>query len=66
MVMMFVGGVVLMRDGTFRTIPTVEKLRGGSFSFPPKPIVIKLLSGNQYLKILSRILSHFWNRIHST
>jgi len=43
MVMMFVGGVVLMLDKTFRTIPTVEKLRGGSFSFPPEPIAVKLL-----------------------
>jgi hypothetical protein len=24
--------------GTFRTIPTVENLRGGSFSFPPEPL----------------------------
>jgi hypothetical protein len=26
------GGV----EGLFRTIPTVEKLRGGSFPFPPE------------------------------
>jgi hypothetical protein len=38
MVMMFVGGVVLMLDGFFHTIPNVEKLRGGSFLFPPKPL----------------------------
>jgi hypothetical protein len=44
MVMMFKGGVVLMLDGTFRTIPTVEKLWGGSFSFPPEPIAVKLLT----------------------
>jgi len=30
-------------DGTFRTIPTVGILRGGSFLFPPKPIAVKLL-----------------------
>ena len=26
------------------TIPTVEKLRGGSFLFPPKPLLVKLLN----------------------
>ncbi len=31
------GLVVLGVDGTFRTIPTVGILRGGSFSFPPEP-----------------------------
>jgi hypothetical protein len=36
MVMMFVGGVVLIVDGTFRTIPTVGELRSGSFSFSPE------------------------------
>jgi hypothetical protein len=25
-------------DGTFRTIPTVENLQGGSFLFPPEPL----------------------------
>ena len=38
MVMMFVGGVVLMFEGLFRTIPTVGNLRGGSFSFGPEPL----------------------------
>jgi len=42
MVMMFVGGVVLMLEGLFRTIPTVGNLRGGSFSFPPEPLWVKL------------------------
>jgi hypothetical protein len=32
------GLVVLVVDGSFRTIPTVENLRGGSFSFPPEPL----------------------------
>jgi hypothetical protein len=27
----------------YRTIPTVENLRGGSFSFPPKPLFVFLL-----------------------
>ena len=27
-----------------RTIPTVEMLRGGSFSFPPEPLLVKLLT----------------------
>jgi len=31
------GLVVLGVDGTFRTIPTVGILQGGSFSFPPEP-----------------------------
>ena len=30
-------------DSTFRTLPTVGILRGGSFSFPPEPIALKLL-----------------------
>jgi len=38
MVMMFVGGVLLIVDSTFRTIPTVGNLWGGSFLFPPKPL----------------------------
>jgi hypothetical protein len=29
---------VLGVDGTFRTIPTVGILRGGSFLFPPEPL----------------------------
>jgi hypothetical protein len=29
------------------------------------PLAVKLLSGNQYLKILSLLFSRFWNRIHS-
>ena len=37
------GLVVLGVDGTFCTIPTVENLQGGSFSFPPEPIALKLL-----------------------
>ena len=37
MVMMFVGGVVLMLDGNFRTIPTLEKLRAGVFRSCPNP-----------------------------
>ena len=32
-------------DSTFRTIPTVGILRGGSFLFPPKPIGVKLFNG---------------------
>jgi hypothetical protein len=32
------GLVVLGVDGSFRTIPTVENLRGGSFWFPPEPL----------------------------
>ncbi len=28
---------MLVVDGTFFTIPTVEILRGGSFLFPPEP-----------------------------
>jgi hypothetical protein len=43
MVVMFVG-YVLGVDGTFRTIPPVGILQGESFSFPPKPIGVKLLS----------------------
>jgi hypothetical protein len=35
--MMFVGGGVGDRRNS-RTIPTVENLRGGSFSFPPEPL----------------------------
>jgi hypothetical protein len=42
MVMMLVGEVVLIVDGTFRTIPNVEKLlKSGSFLFP---LVMVLLS----------------------
>jgi len=33
------GLVVLGVGGTFRTIPTVGILRGGSFLFPPEPIL---------------------------
>ena len=36
------GGCVGARQNSC-TIPTVENLRGGSFLFPPKPIVVKLL-----------------------
>jgi len=32
------GLVVLGVDGSFRTIPTVENLWGGSFWFPPEPL----------------------------
>ena len=32
------GLVVLGVDGSLRTIPTVENLRGGSFLFPPEPL----------------------------
>jgi hypothetical protein len=38
MVVMFVG-LCGGFDSTFRTIPTVGILRGGSFSFPPEPLV---------------------------
>ncbi len=37
-------------DGTFRTIPTVENLRGGSFRSRPNPysrIPVKLISNMQ-------------------
>ena len=44
MVMMFVGGVLLIVDSSFHTIFTVGNLRGGSPSFPPEPIVVKLLT----------------------
>ena len=37
------GLVVLRVDRTFRTIPIVGILRGGSFSFPPEPLFVKLL-----------------------
>jgi hypothetical protein len=32
------GIVVLVIKGTFRTIPTVEKLQSKSFLFPPEPL----------------------------
>jgi hypothetical protein len=38
--MMFVGGVVLIIDGTFRTTPTVEDIQSGSFSFPPESFLL--------------------------
>ena len=37
------GGCVGARRNS-RIIPTIENLRGGSFSFPPEPIVVKLLT----------------------
>jgi hypothetical protein len=37
MVVMFVDCCVGVY-GIFRTIPTVENLRGGSFLFPPEPL----------------------------
>ena len=40
MVMMFVGGVVLIVDETFRTIPNVGDLRSGSFLFPPESFLL--------------------------
>ena len=35
--------VVFVVYGTFRNIPTVEILRGGSFLIVPEPIAVKLL-----------------------
>jgi hypothetical protein len=37
-VMTFVGGVLLVFDSTFCTIPTVGNLRDGSFSFLPESL----------------------------
>jgi len=38
------GLVVLGVNSTFRAIPTVGILRGGSFLFPLEPIAVKLLN----------------------
>ena len=46
MVMMFVGGGggCVDRRRNSCTVPTVGNLWGGSFSFPPEPIGVKLLT----------------------
>ncbi len=44
------GGSCVVVWGITRDIPTVGNLQGGSFSFPPESIVVKLL-------ILARVLA---------
>ena len=38
------GGSCVGARQNLSTIPTVDTLRGGSFLFPPEPIVVKLLN----------------------
>ena len=53
MVMMFVGGSCVVVRGIIDTIPTVRNLRGGSFSFPPEPIGVKLLVDHFFVDLSS-------------
>ncbi len=46
-----------MVDGTFYTIPTVEILRGGSFSFPQEPYSGQVVKHTPVLHGLAELFS---------
>jgi hypothetical protein len=63
MVMMFVGGVVLIVDGPFRTIPTVGNLESGIISFLPESFCYH---PNPNSALLGHICTSFFDKLHSS
>jgi hypothetical protein len=47
------GGSYVNVKQNYCTILTVEKLRGGSFLFPPEPIGVKLLTAKQLWTVVT-------------